>query len=49
MLVFVHFFFHYRSFSPWWPLAFLIFSPPPQKFHVAPPTKSVSLFFFFSL
>ena len=21
-----------RSFSPWWPLAFLIFSPPPQNF-----------------
>ena len=23
-----HFFFHCLSFSPWWPLAFLIFSPP---------------------
>ena len=25
--VLVHFFFHCRSFSPWWPLEFLIFSP----------------------
>ena len=25
--VFVFAFFHCRSFSPWWPLAFLIFSP----------------------
>ena len=48
-------FFHYRSISPWWPLAFLIFSPPLQ-FHVVLPTKKwllISLFsspsFFFSL
>ena len=25
-------FFHCRSFSPWWPLSFLIFSPPATKF-----------------
>ena len=30
--VLVPFFFHCRSFSPWWPLAFLIFSPPLQNF-----------------
>ena len=40
--VFVHFFFHCRwSFSPWWPLAFLIFSPPLQNFHVVLPTKKM--------
>ena len=48
MCVLVHFFFfHRRSFSPWWPLTFLIFSPPLQNFHVVPPTKNV--FFVFSL
>ena len=37
-------FFHCRSLSPWWPLAFLIFSPPLQNFHVVFPTT-----FLFSL
>ena len=32
-------FFHCRLFSPSWPLAFLIFSPPLQNFHVVLPTK----------
>ena len=33
--VFLFTFFHCRwSFSTWWPLAFLIFSPPLQNFHV---------------
>ena len=31
----VFFFFHCRSFLPWWPLAFPIFSPPLQNCHVA--------------
>ena len=31
---FVSFFFCCRSFSPWWPLGFLILSPPLQNFHV---------------
>ena len=39
-------FFHCRSFSPWWPLAFLIFSLPLQNFHVSP-TKNASLPFLF--
>ena len=39
---FTFFFFHCRSFSPWWPLAFLIFSPPLQNFHVVLPTKNAS-------
>ena len=29
-----------RSFSPWWPLGFLIFSPLLKKFHVVLPTNS---------
>ena len=37
-------FFHCRSFSPWWPVEFLIFSPPLQSFHVVLPTKNVSSF-----
>ena len=37
-------FFHCRSFSPWWPVEFLIFSPPLQNFHVVLPTKNVSSF-----
>ena len=46
-------FFHWRtwrSFSPyiWWPLAFLIFSPPLQNFHVVLLTKQVSLMSFIS-
>ena len=33
----------------WWPLAFLILSPPLQNFHVVPPTKrNVSFVFLFS-
>ena len=39
------FFFHCRSFSPWWPLAFLIFWPPLHIFHVVLPTNNVSLFY----
>ena len=42
-------FFHCRSFSPWWPLAFLIFSPPLKNFHVVLPTKNVSFAFYLSL
>ena len=38
---------HCRSFSPWQPLAFLIFLRLLQNFYVVPPTKYVSLFFFF--
>ena len=38
-------FFHCRSFSPCWPLAFLIFSPPLQDFHVFLPTKLVPSIF----
>ena len=43
-----------RSFSPWWPLGFLIFSPPLKKFHVVLPKNSslppaLSLCRFFSL
>ena len=30
----------------WWPLAFLIFSPPLQNFHVVLPTKNVSFVFY---
>ena len=30
----------------WWPLAFLILSPPLQSFHVVLPTKKMSPFFF---
>ena len=39
--VLVHFF-HRRSFFPWWPLEFLIFSPPLQ-IHVVLPTENGSL------
>ena len=41
------FFFHCRSFSPWWPLASLIFSPPLSNFHVFLQTKLVSVVFLF--
>ena len=41
----VHFFFHCCSFSPWWPLVFLTFSPPLQNFRVILPTKNVSFVF----
>ena len=47
--VLVPFFFHCRSFLPWWPLAFLIFLPPLQNFHVVLPTKNVSFVFYLSL
>ena len=39
------FFYHRRSFSPWWPLTFLIFLPPLQNFHVGLQQK-MSLCFF---
>ena len=39
----VHYF-HCRSFSPWWPLEFLIFPPPLQNFHVVLPTKKCLLY-----
>ena len=38
-------FFHRRSFSPSWPLAFLIFSPPLQNFMLFLPQKMSPLFF----
>ena len=41
--------FHYSSFLPWWPLAFLIFSPPLSNFHVFRPKKLASVVFYFSL
>ena len=42
------FFFHCRPFLPWWPLAFLSFSPLLQYFHVLP-TKNVSILFYLLL
>ena len=39
-----HFFFHCRSFSPRWPLAFLIFSPPLQNFMLFLQQKMSPLF-----
>ena len=46
-------FFHCRLFSPWWPLAFLIFSIPLQNFMLFPQKISfilpISLQLFFSL
>ena len=41
LYVFRFTFFHCCSFSPSWPLAFLIFSPPLLNFHVFVPTKLV--------
>ena len=41
--VFLFIFFPCRSFSPWWALAFLIFPPPLQNFHVFLPTKKCLL------
>ena len=38
-------FFHCRSFSPRWPLAFIIFSPPLQNFMLFLPQKTSPLFF----
>ena len=37
--VFLFIFFHCRSFSPWWPLAFLIFPPLLENFHAVLPAK----------
>ena len=42
-------FFHCRSFSPSWPLAFLIFSPPLQDFMLLLPQKMSPLFFYLAL
>ena len=41
-------FFHCRSFSPRWSLAFLIFSPPLYNFHVVVPVKFVSFVLYLS-
>ena len=38
-----------RSFSPWWPLAFLIFPPPLQNFMLFFQRKNVSFVFCLSL
>ena len=43
MYVFLFTSFHCSSFSPWWPLAFLIFSPPLSNFHVFRPKKLASV------
>ena len=43
------YFLHSRSFSPCWPLVFLIFSPPLWNFHAFLPTKFVSFVFNHSL
>ena len=43
--VFLFIFFHCRSFSPWWALAFLIFPQPLQNFHVVFPTIKCLLCF----
>ena len=45
----VHFFFSLPFIFTlhWWPLAFLILSPPPQNFHVVLPTKKKCLHRFF--
>ena len=39
------FFFTVAHFHPWWPRAYLIFSPPLQNFHVVLPTKNDSFVF----
>ena len=41
-------FFHCGSFSPWWPLAFFIFSPPLQNSHHFLPTKKCPPLFYSS-
>ena len=41
-------FFHCRLFSPWWPLALLIFSPPLKVFF-RPSNKECLLYFYLSL
>ena len=40
--MFLFHFFHCRSFSPWWPLAFLIFSPLLLKFSCFSSNKIIS-------
>ena len=45
---FLFFFFHSRIFSPWWPLTFLIFLPPLQKFSCCSSDKKMSLLSFIS-
>ena len=48
--VLVHFFSLPLIFSlHWWPVAFLILSPPLQNFHVVLPTKNVSFVFYLSI
>ena len=48
--VLVHFFSLPLIFTlHWWPLAFLILSPPLQNFHVVVPTKSISFVSYLSL
>ena len=42
------FFLHCCSFSPYWSLAFLIFSPPLHKFHVVNSFNEIRLLFFIS-
>ena len=42
-------FVHCCSFSPRWPVAFLIFSPPLQNRHVVLPKKNVSFVFYLIL
>ena len=42
----IFFFLHCCSFSPYWSLAFLIFSPPLHNFHVVLSTKSVFFVFY---
>ena len=45
----VHLFFHCRLFSPWWSLAFLIFSPPLKNFHVFLPKNGLLCFWSLAL
>ena len=47
-VVLFSFFFRCRSFLPWWPLAFLIFSQPLRNVHVILQTKLVFLSFLIS-
>ena len=45
----IFFFLHCCSFSPYWSLAFLIFSPPLHNFHLVLSTKFVFFVFYLSL
>ena len=47
--VLVHLFFTFYLAFDWWPLAFLILSPPLQNVHVVLQTKKMSPFFYLSL